>query len=653
MFKMRTKAIPVVAGWALSLSLTAQPAPKVADMEPVLARVAAWDPSQARDPLYEFTNFLRVAMASGGELPKIEARLLRMLAPGAQTSPGGKDFICRQISIIGTEASVPMMARLLNDPSLAEIARYTLERIPGPSAGAALRSALPKASEKSRVGIINALAARRDIQAAPALKTLLNSADAAVSEAALAALAKIGGAPSLAILKEAAAKAEGARREPVLRAYLQCADAVAAGGDKAAARNVYQQLIAPNEPGLIRIAAFHGLVAVDGRAAIPSLAKELNSPNSDLQAAAIRLLNRMPGADVTAIFTKQYAGLPPFGQIRVLAALGQRGDAAVIRPIATQALKSGVLQVRTAALMAIGKVGDGSSVQILAEMAANTQGDEQAAARESLGMIRGSGVDTAIEAAITSSIGNVQLELIRAAGERASPQLADVLMKIAQGQDRKASQAAIRALRNAAGPEQAPVLLNAALRIPNANERREAALTLASVMKRTPKPVIGPVLSAYQSAGDKQTKVTLIDVMGQVSASEALPILRVGIKDPDAEIARASILALTAWANSDPFPDLLEAARNDSNPARQILALRGCIRLIGAPSERSRADSVALIKQIWPLAKQQAEKRAILALLPLYPTPDSLRMADAAVADQSVTPEAKAAADSIRAFGVE
>ena len=78
------------------MPLAAQPAPKLADMEPVLARVAAWDPSQPRDPLYEFTNFLRAAMNSKAELPQIEARLLRMLAPDAKTSSAGKDFVCRQ-----------------------------------------------------------------------------------------------------------------------------------------------------------------------------------------------------------------------------------------------------------------------------------------------------------------------------------------------------------------------------------------------------------------------------------------------------------------------------------------------------------------------------------------------------------------------------
>ena len=56
-------------------------APKLADMEPVLAQVASWDNSQAHDPLYEFSNFLQAAIASNAELPQIEGRLLRMLAP--------------------------------------------------------------------------------------------------------------------------------------------------------------------------------------------------------------------------------------------------------------------------------------------------------------------------------------------------------------------------------------------------------------------------------------------------------------------------------------------------------------------------------------------------------------------------------------------
>jgi HEAT repeat protein len=316
-------------------------------------------------------------------------------------------------------------------------------------------------------------------------------------------------------------------------------------------------------------------------------------------------------------------------------------------------LQSGTSELRTTALLVLGKVGDGSSVATLAVKAANAQGEEQAAARESLGLVHGVGVDAAIAAAISSSSGKEQLELIRAAGERASPELADVLMKIAQGPDRAASQMAIRAVRNAAGPEQAPALLSALLKIQNANDRREAALTLASVIKRAPKPVVAPVVAAYQAAPDNPTRLTLIDVMGQVSAAEALPVLRAALHDSDQEITRSAILALSAWQTPDVLPDLIEVARNDANPTGRILALRGYTKVLATPSDRSPAQSVALLKELWPLAKQQPEKRAILALLALYPTPGSLQLAEAAAADPEVANEAKAAADSIRAFGVQ
>jgi len=48
-----------------------------------------------------------------------------------------KKFICRQLSLIGSGAEVPVLARLLDDKDLSFAARFALERIPGPEAVAA------------------------------------------------------------------------------------------------------------------------------------------------------------------------------------------------------------------------------------------------------------------------------------------------------------------------------------------------------------------------------------------------------------------------------------------------------------------------------------------------------------------------------------
>ena len=622
-------------------------------MEPALTKIAAWDYSQPRDALYEFDNFLRASTASGTALPRIESRLIEMLTPG--TTLDGRDYVCRQLSLIGTAASVPVLSAMLGDSKTTGMARYALERIPAAEAADALRNALPKMAGTLRAGIIESLGARRDAKSVPLLKSVASGPDAAFSDAALAALASIGNAPALAAIGEVRRGLSGNRRGAASRAYIRCADTVAPEGGRAAALSVYRQLSAPAEPPMIRIAALTGLAAANGKAAVPLLSKEVASAHSEIQAAAIRLLSRIPGSDVTATLAKQYPAVGPMGQVRLLAVLGERGDPAA-RPVATEAVKSPTVEVRAAALAALGRIGDPSSVPLLAQTAANTQGEEQAAARQSLASLGGAGVDAAIVAAIDSSSGKTRLELVRAAGDRASTASAGALMRVAQGADREAARESIRALRYVAGPAQAPPLIEALGKARDAAERREISLTLAAVIGRAPHPDMAPVLAAYQSVTDAATdrpfRLALIDLMGQVSAGEALPVLRAGLQDANQEIARAAILALTAWQTPDPLVDLFAVAKNDSNATRQILALRGVIRLIGVPSSRSTDETVTLLSETMQLAKQTAEKRAILALLPNYPTAAALRMAEAAVKDDAVTREAQAAVDNIRALGI-
>ena len=645
MSRLGILVLTATAAVAPLLSQPVQPTRKLADMESALARIAAWEYGQARAPLYEFSAFVEGAIRSKTELPRIEARLIQMLKPA--TSLAGRDFVCRQLSIVGTGASVPALAGMLTEANTADMARYALERIPGAASLDALRNALPKSSGKVRIGIVNSLGQRRDSKSVATLKGLATASEAGVSGAALIALARIANGDALAAIGAARSGASGPRKEEISQAYLRCAGAVAAGGDKAAARLVYRQLAAADEPPMIRIAALDGLAAVDGAAAIPALSRELASSNFDIQSAAIRFLNRIPGPEVTSLFVKQYPSLGPVGQIHVLTALGERGDAAG-RPLAAGAVKSGTLEVRTAALAALAGIGDASTVPVLAQAAAGAEANEQSVARESLYSLRGAAIDSAIASAIGSSSGKVQLELIKAAGERPSPAAADVLMRVAQGSDRDASREAVRALRNAAGPAQVPALLDAVLKMQNAADRREGALALASVIKRAAHPPVGPVLAAYQSASDPQIRVVLLDVMGQVSAAEALPVLRSNLANSDAEISRAAVLALAAWQDPSPIPDLLALAKDASIPTRQILALRGLIKVIGAPSNRSSDETVSLLGRAMALAKEPAEKRAILAVLPIYPTKAGLQMAEAAMKDSSVVREATAAADNIR-----
>lgn len=124
-------------------------------------------------------------------------------------------------------------------------------------------------------------------------------------------------------------------------------------------------------------------------------------------------------------------------------------------------------------------------------------------------------------------------------------------------------------------------------------------------------------------------------------------MLRAALKDPAPEIARGAILALSGWANSAPLPDLLAIARSYANPTLQVLALRGYLKLIGLPSQRSAAESAKLLSEGMQLSKQPAEKRTVLSLLSTFPSTESLEIAQAATKDPDIAKEAAAAVDRI------
>ena len=121
---------------------------------------------------------------------------------------------------------------------------------------------------------------------------------------------------------------------------------------------------------------------------------------------------------MTKALVSEFPRLTPIAQVHLLTALASRGDASA-RPVVSAALKSTEPAVRAGALSALGKLGDESSVKVLAEAAAAGKEPELSAARRSLYSLRGANIDSAITGAIGSSTGKVKSELIIAAGERA------------------------------------------------------------------------------------------------------------------------------------------------------------------------------------------------------------------------------------------
>jgi hypothetical protein len=193
---------------------------------------------------------------------ELENRLASVL--GAGTSRAARQYACRKLMMIGTAASVPVLASLLGDQEDSHMARFALERIAGPEAAGALRKALAEVADDLKIGMISSLAARGDATSVPMIAALLRGGPG-IAAAAAAALGTLRTPEALAALSSADPMAAGGVGRAVVDARLACAEALLAAGKRDEAKAVYQALLdaARGKPAAktVELAAMRGILA--------------------------------------------------------------------------------------------------------------------------------------------------------------------------------------------------------------------------------------------------------------------------------------------------------------------------------------------------------------------------------------------------------
>ena len=158
----------------------------VSSLPPELQAIAGYTYGDSRAGLLKVEAMVRETPSPG-----LAASLANLLHTGA--TPDAKQFACRQLAIIATEAEVKPIAALLYDTSTADMARYALQPLEFASVDNALLTALDHAPAETHIGIINSLGARGSTAAIPKLRELTTGINPATAEAATAALARIEG----------------------------------------------------------------------------------------------------------------------------------------------------------------------------------------------------------------------------------------------------------------------------------------------------------------------------------------------------------------------------------------------------------------------------------------------------------------------------
>jgi HEAT repeat protein len=559
-----------------------------------------------------------------------------------------RDRACRILRVIGTTDSIGALSALLPEEELSHMARYALEPMPYPEAGKALREALPKTRAATKVGIIHSLGVRADKEAVPLLIPLLIDHDQGIAGAAAWALGRAGTAEAANALAKFRDDAPAELRVAAMEASLVAAEQLLRQGRREHAADIYKELRAAEAPEHVQVGAFVGLLAAQPDKALPRLQKAISGADPVLRGAAIAGIADIEQEQVVAHFAAQLPTYPAETQVLLIGALAGRGGMTV-RPAITGAASSSGPEVRTAAVKALGEIGDVSSVEVLAR--ALTEGktlEEKQAAAASLRRLTAEGVDSAIIMHMKAASSDTRPALIDVLRDRHAAGATPALFREATNENKSVRKAAFKALGRLAEPKDLPGLVELLLQEADSSVRTEAEQAVAAVSRKVEDEAsrADAALAAFDAATTTAVRCSLIRVLQGIASAKALEAVQTALTDGDPQVQDATVRALADWPNPQAIDTVADIFRTTDSETHRVLALRGCTRLLGLGGQAA-PRSLKLCKELMKGAQRGEEKKLVLACLANVADPEALQVVEPHLADSEVRVEAELAALSI------
>ncbi|MHC4759548.1 MAG: HEAT repeat domain-containing protein, partial [Planctomycetota bacterium] len=399
----------------IQFALGDYPVDTTPSLQILLNKIAKYEPDISQQPLYELDEYIRSAVYFEDELKRYEKHFISFLQSDATLN--GKFHICRKLAQIGTDESVPVLAEMLTKEDTSDMARYALESIPSPAVDKALIDALEKTNGKTRISIINCLSQRRTKDAVQDLKLLLTDSDTPTAAAAITALGQIA-TPQAALALEQHLDTTNADLKPlILDSYLKCAYSTAKHGDNEQAFEMFKKSYQSQTSDAVRTASLRGMAQSSPKKANQIIIEAVKSNDLNIQTAAIQIVTENPQIKDIKPIIERFPDLAPQQQIQLLGVIANRSETSMLDQV-VEAAQSSEPSVRIAAYQTIAKIGDKSTVLILAKVAASTRGPEQNAVRQSLYNMQDNKVDNEIIKQIPKVDAKIKAELIRTVAQR-------------------------------------------------------------------------------------------------------------------------------------------------------------------------------------------------------------------------------------------
>ncbi len=605
-----------------------------------------YDWGQSRKPLVQLQDFIREHCQSTEAVEIIESHLLKVL--GADVSLATKDFICRQLAVIGTEKSIAVLSEMLPNPETSNIARYALEKIPDTVVDETLLEIAKKTSDREiLIGILSTLANRKSEHVVSLSRDIFadtSKSDEAVKIAVIYALGAVGTEGSVAELLRIRPEVTGQTLERCLDALLMNADALRKINKNKQAAEIYKDLYQTASSSLIRASALMGLTQAGVKDSEGILTQAIKDEDLQVRTAAIQSLAYADDHQLIKSIVEDASGFPETMQIQLLTVLSEKSQD-VCRSFAMQMVQSPQEAVRIAAYQALMETGDESAVAILATAAGQASDrKERAAAQAVLYGISGKKIDLTISEMVASSAKQgldekMVVELIKATVNRQIKDATQVLFQTAKSDNRKISSESIRAIQSLAGPEHARYLVDLLISKPGTAMENASVVIAEKYSKQD--LLTAMILDEYSEVPDVESKASLLRVLGKLGDVDAIPLLNTTYTDSNEGLKDAAFRAMTDWPGNEYLKKMKALAQSGSDEKTKLLAFRAYIRMLENSGISDQKQIVKELALAYAIAERSEERKIVIGSLGNYGEIQALRFVQKKLEDTTLRAEAE------------
>lgn len=551
----------------------------------------------------------------------LETRFLTVLQSDATDL--AKDYACRQLVIVGSDASIPVLAALLPKERSSFMARYALEGIGSETAIQALRDSLGKTSGRQKVGVVIALGRLADTGALPALSALLGEEDRALREATLIALGRIGTVEAAQALRAFADKAPETLKAALIDAELQAAERLCRQGKLDAAVGLYETL-AGAESERVRAAAFRGLTSAKPSETLSILLGGLAAKETWKRAVAADCVLELTRPEQIQAVASAVPELPDAGKIAALIHLKDRPHPAV-RAAALKFLNGPNTDVRVAALETLIVSGTVQDVPTLARLAtASEDARVRAAAFQTLRLMTGEGTNPAVRAWMSEDQ-NLSPVMVQCALARRSTEFVPVFLQAAASSHGATRLEAFKALEIMATEQDAELLVHLLSKTSPGDDREAADRAVWMTCQKIANPAqrSAPLLAAMAKA-DAAGQCAILPSLARMGGEGSLTAVRSAMESPNQAVRDAGHRALANWPDASVAEALLNVVKTSGVESYRISSLRAYARVVALPNARPPQKTFEMLADIMALAKRNEDRKLILSRMETVRVPEAL-----------------------------